>query len=58
MTKEAIHELSAGSIRVWAEPGGPIMIKAVEPSGDPVEINEHEADELVKILNGLIADIS
>ena len=54
----AVFELSAGAIRLWAEPGGPIMIKAVEASGDPVEINEHEAQELMDCLRRLSDEIT
>jgi hypothetical protein len=52
------HSLLGGSVRVWAEPDGPIMLKAVEQSGDPVELNENEAIELADLLSSLARRIS
>ena len=37
-------------IVVWAEPGGPVMLKAVSPFGDPVELNANEARQLAALL--------
>jgi hypothetical protein len=50
MTRSTLHEVAGGEIVVWAEQGGPVMIKLVEPHGDPVELGEGELDELVAIL--------
>jgi len=44
-------------IALWAAPNGPIMIKAIEPSGDPVEMTQHEARALVSALQALIEAI-
>ena len=41
----------------WAEPDGPIMLKAVSAFGDPIELNEQEAKELIKKLSELVAEI-
>ena len=58
MVESKIYRLAGGEVVVWAEPGGPIMIKTAEPYGDPVELNEHEASELVSVLTKLIAKTS
>jgi hypothetical protein len=53
------HQLFGGDeVRVWVEPGGPIMLRAVEPSGDPVELNEDQAIELADLLRRLADQIS
>ena len=52
------HSLLGGLVRVWAEADGPIMLKAVEQSGDPVELNESEAIELADLLRSLARSIS
>ena len=46
------------AIMLWAEPGGPIMLKAVEASGDPVELNADQATDLAELLRSLAAQIS
>ena len=51
-----VHELFGVSL--WADPSGSIMLKAVEPSGDPVELNEHQAIEVADLLRQLAAEIS
>ncbi len=53
---EAI-ELAGGDIVLWAEAGGPIMLKTREPHGDPVELNEHQAEELASQLLKLAKEI-
>jgi hypothetical protein len=35
--------------RVWMEPGGPIMLKAVD-GADPIELNADEAREIARVL--------
>lgn len=40
----------ADQITLGVDDGGVIHIKTVEPHGDPVELNEHEAGELVDVL--------
>ena len=37
-------------IRLWAEPGGPILMKAVTQAGDPVELSEGEARKVAEVL--------
>ena len=37
---------------------GAIHIKTQEPQGDPVELSETEASELIKLLTRLVAEIS
>jgi hypothetical protein len=49
-----MHELAGGEIILWAENGGPIMLKVLQPHGDPVELADHEAQELVDCLVRLI----
>jgi hypothetical protein len=41
-------------IRIWIEQGTSIHIKAISPSGDPVELNEHEARNLANHLTHLV----
>lgn len=53
-----MFELAGGEIVLWAEDGGPIMLKVVQKYGDPVELAEHEAQELVQRLQELIASIA
>ena len=43
--------------KAWAEPDGPIMLKAVSPYGDPIELNVQEAKELIKKLSELVTEI-
>jgi hypothetical protein len=35
--------------KIWMEPGGPIMLKAVD-GDDPIELNSHEAREIAQAL--------
>jgi hypothetical protein len=45
-------------ITLWiGEGGSAIHIKTIEPHGDPVELNEHEAIELIELLNKLVAEM-
>ena len=44
------HPLADDDVRVWAEPGGPIMLRAVTSYGDPVELNETEARAIADVL--------
>jgi len=53
-----VHSLFGDAVKVWVEPDGPIMLKAVETSGDPVELNEKEATELANLLHALARGIS
>jgi hypothetical protein len=49
-----MFELAGGEITLWAEEGGPIMLKVTEKYGDPVELAEHEAQELIDRLKQLL----
>ena len=42
-------------VRVWAERDGPIMLRAVSASGDPVELNEEQARRIADALLSLVA---
>ncbi|MGH6882345.1 hypothetical protein [Hypericibacter sp.] len=51
-----VYKIAGGEIVLWLDrPGGPICIKTVEKHHDPVEMAEHEAEELVEVLQKLIA---
>jgi hypothetical protein len=52
-----VHEIAGGEIVLWAEDGGSIMLKVAQRNGDPVELAEHEAEELVECLEKLIASL-
>lgn len=39
---------------VWAEPGGPVMVRVVTAHGDPVELAEDQAKELIRRLQAAI----
>lgn len=45
----------ADHITLWVDEGGVIHIKTRNPYGDPVEMNEDEAEGLVEVLQSLIA---
>jgi hypothetical protein len=47
----------ADHVTLWIADGGSIHIKTRDPYGDPVELAEHEAEELVEVLNKLIAEL-
>lgn len=49
-----MFELAGGDIILWAEDGGPIMLKVTEKYGDPVELADHEAQELIDCLRQLL----
>jgi hypothetical protein len=52
------YELSGGSVRLWAEPGGPVMLRAIEASGDPVELGESEVLRLIAMLSALADQVA
>ena len=52
-----VHPFGDEAISLWAEPGGPIMLKALD-GADPVELNEDQAVELARLLLNLAAEIS
>ena len=45
----AVHEAAGGEIALWLD-AGVVCLKAMNPHGDPVELNEHEAAELAALL--------
>lgn len=49
-----VHELLDGDIRVWINEGGAISLIVRDKHGDPVELNEDEAEGLVNVLVDLI----
>jgi hypothetical protein len=56
MANESMYTV-ADHVTLWIADGGSIHIKTRDPYGDPVELNEHEAEELVEVLNKLIAEL-
>lgn len=51
-----LHKLAGGEIVLWLDSlRGPICIKTVERYNDPIEMAEHEAEELIEVLQKLIA---
>jgi hypothetical protein len=56
---DKLYELFGGTeVCLWVDPCGSIMLKAIEKSGDPVELNEGQAIELADLLRRLAAEIS
>jgi hypothetical protein len=49
--------VSIGDVHVWIEQGASICIKAVEPTGDPVEITGDQAQRLAETLLKMAAAI-
>ena len=47
----------ASDITLWVTDGGSIHIRTNEPSGDPVELGEGEAQELIDVLSRLLKQI-
>jgi len=54
----AVRELSGGEMRLWAEPGGSVMINVIANGPDPIELGEGEVDELIAILSDLRREIA
>jgi hypothetical protein len=53
MSEERPHaSISGGEINIWLDQGV-LMIKAVDLYGGPVELAEHEVDELIDALRKL-----
>jgi hypothetical protein len=48
-----VVSLNGGEIVIWIENDSSLHIKCVTRSGDPVELNSEEVDELCKILQKL-----
>jgi hypothetical protein len=52
-----VYYTVSGDISVWAEPGGPLVIKTTDAHGDPVELNADEAKDLIALLQMLVRGI-
>lgn len=52
-----VFSLAGGEVIVWAEPKGPLCIRAVTTAGDPVELAEREVHELIAVLQKLLAKL-
>jgi hypothetical protein len=58
MANDVTVHTVADYVTLWvADGGGSIHIKTREPHGDPVELAEQEAIELLQILEKLIKEI-
>ena len=50
MSEERPHaSISGGDVTIWLDQGV-LMIKAVDLYGGPIELAEHEVDDLIKAL--------
>ena len=58
MSIEVQNPFGDETVTLWAEPDGPIMIKVIESSGNPVELNEAQALQLADLLRSLANQIS
>ncbi len=53
-----VHRPFGGDeVSLWVDPNGVIMLKAVEPSGDPVELNGDQALAFADLLRKLAAEV-
>ena len=52
-----VHELSGGEISLWADTAS-VMLKVRQPYGDPVELAQHEVEELIEVLQDLLKAVS
>jgi len=51
-----LHEIAGGEVVLWLD-NGVICLKAIAPNNsDPVEMSEHQAEELVEVLSMLIRE--
>jgi hypothetical protein len=48
-----IYKVASGEISLWLD-DGVICMKTINPYNDPVELNEHEAEELAHLLLQLV----
>jgi hypothetical protein len=46
-----------GEVRIWIHEGGAIALKCITREGDPVELAEHEAEELAAALLKMVAEL-
>lgn len=54
-----VHRPFGGDeVSLWLDENGVIMLKAVEPSGDAVELDAHQAVALADLLQRLAAQIA
>jgi len=56
-SSDDVREFSDGEVVVWIEQNASIHIKVVDRHGDPVELTEHEADELGKALIAMAQEL-
>jgi hypothetical protein len=51
-----LHEIAGGEVVAWLD-NGVICLRAIAPNNsDPVELSEHQAEELVRVLQTLIRE--
>lgn len=50
-------KICSGDIVARSEEGGPIMLKVLGNHGDPVELAEHKAQELIDVLVKLLETV-
>jgi hypothetical protein len=51
-----LHEMAGGDVVAWLD-NGVICLRAIASNNsDPVEMDEHEAEELVQVLQTLIRE--
>ena len=55
---QSVRELSGGDLRLWIEQQQSICLRAIDRHGDAIELSLDEAQDLVNVLQGMIADIS
>jgi hypothetical protein len=54
--RDIMYKIAGGEIIIWAESGTPIMLKVNQKYGDPVELCEHEAQELIDVVAKLLEE--
>ena len=53
MVSNATFVTAGGELELWAVPGCSVMLRLLTKSTDPVELGEHEIEELISILLNL-----
>jgi hypothetical protein len=56
MSENNVQEPVRG-VRMWLEQGSSVHLKAIEPSGDPVELAGHEIERVIVALQLLLAQL-
>jgi len=49
-----IYEVAGGELALWQDESGTIFLKVQQRYNDPVELAEHEAQELAELLVALV----